>query len=63
MVEDAAELVVEFLVDAVVVTIEDKVKEITNSNVVHNNTGNIYGESVLRTRRVALTTSKYTDDL
>lgn len=37
-----------------------KVEEITNSNVVHNTKGSIYGESVPRSGRVTLT-SEYTD--
>ena len=42
----------------VVVTIINKVEVIRNSSIVHNTTGNIYGENVPRTER-ATQTNKY----
>lgn len=60
MVENIAKVVKKTLVNVMVVTIEDKVKEMTNSNVEHNTKGSIYGEIALRTGRVKLI-RKYTD--
>lgn len=47
MIEGMAEAVKETVVDTMGVTIKGKVKEIMNSNAVHNAKGNIYTDMIM----------------